>query len=58
MADYDLQQYAIDDEELTAEKGIALAEKIEHSAAQIHSSMCRRSAEIAAIIEKDLINTI
>ena len=58
MADYGLAQYSIDDEELTAEKGIALAEAVERDAAQIHRSMCDRSAQIAAIIEKDLMNTI
>ena len=58
MADYQLDQYAIDDEQLTAEKGIALADAIEMNAAQIHSTMCAHSARIAEIISQDLSNTI
>lgn len=58
MADYGLEQYSVDDEELTAEKGIALAEAIDRAAAEIHTSMCARSAQIAEVIYRDLTNTI
>lgn len=58
MADYGLEQYAIDDEALTAEKGIALAEAVQRNAAEIHEAMCGCSARIAEIISNDLMNTI
>jgi len=54
MADFGLAEYAIDDEVLTAEAGIAMAEKIEANAENIHKVMAQRAEEMAAQISADL----
>lgn len=54
MADYGLAEYAIDDEKLTAQEAIAMAERIEENAGAIHGVMARRSREMAEQIAVDL----
>lgn len=53
MKDYRLEEYAIDDEEMTLERGVALAEKIIESADHINEIMTEKSRAIATSIADD-----
>lgn len=58
MKDYELEEYAIDDEMLSAEHGINLVKKIIRHANDIHTTMATKSNEIAISVGKDLKEVI
>ena len=58
MNDYELGEFAVDDEQLNFEKGTLLIDKMLENADEIHMKMSQKSREIADFVERDLNEVI